>query len=223
IEEVADAGGHSALDTVASVTVSSLGVSPDGSELLITQWRGTLFRGPLWSLPVLGGSPRRLGDIVASGADWSADGSRTLAYTDASDLFLAKSDGTEPHKLVSVEGLACTPEWSLDGSKVRLTVQDPQNSVQSLWEVSAQGRNLHPLLPGWHHPPNECCGKWTSDGKYFVFESQGQIWALPEPGGFLRKRSGMPVQLTSSPLSLSTPVPSKDGKKLFVVGRTFRG
>ena len=120
-------------------------------------------------------------------------------------------------------GLAFTPEWSLDGSKVRLTVQDPQNSVQSLWEVSAQGRNLHTLLPGWHQPPHECCGKWTSDGKYFVFESQGQIWALPEPGGFLRKRSGMPVQLTSSPLSLSIPLPSKDGNKLFVVGRTFRG
>jgi hypothetical protein len=31
------------------------------------------------------------------------------------------------------------------------------------------------------------------------------------------------MQLTSSPLSLSDPLPSKDGKKLFVVGRTFRG
>ena len=105
---------------------------------------------------------------------------------------------------------------------MRLTVQNSQ-IVQSLWEVSAQGANLRPLLAGWHNPPNECCGKWTADGKYFIFQSQGQIWALPEEGGFLRKRSGTPVQLTSSPLSLSSPLPSKDGKKLFVVGRTFRG
>ena len=33
----------------------------------------------------------------------------------------------------------------------------------------------------------------------------------------------MPIQLTSSPLRLSAPLPSKDGKKLFVVGQTFRG
>ena len=32
-----------------------------------------------------------------------------------------------------------------------------------------------------------------------------------------------PFQLTSSPLSLSSPLPSKDGKKLFVVGQTYRG
>jgi hypothetical protein len=34
---------------------------------------------------------------------------------------------------------------------------------------------------------------------------------------------GKPIQLTSSPLGLFTPLPSKDGKKLFVVGRTYRG
>ncbi len=93
----------------------------------------------------------------------------------------------------------------------------------SLWEVSAQGANLHPLFPGWHNPPDECCGKWTADGKYFVFQSQGQIWGLPEKGGFLRQSSGKPVQLTSSPLGLFTPLPGKDGKKLFVVGRTYHG
>jgi len=102
-------------------------------------------------------------------------------------------------------------------------VQDLQTSVLSLWEVSAQGTNLRPLLAGWHNPPNECCGQWTADGRYFVFWSQGQVWALPEQRAFLGKPSGTPVQLTSSPLSLSSPLPSKDGKKLFVVGRTFRG
>jgi Tol biopolymer transport system component len=171
---------------------------------------------------VLGGSPRRLGDIVGSGAAWSPDG-KALAFANGSDLFLAKSDGTESHKLVSVAGVALAPVWSPDGSELRLTVQDPQTSVLSLWEVSSRGNNLHPLLAGWRTPPNECCGKWTADGKNFVFWSQGQIWALPEKRGFLRKPGDAPIQLTSSPLSLSTPVPSKDGKKLFVVGRTFRG
>jgi Tol biopolymer transport system component len=163
-----------------------------------------------------------LGDISGSDGAWSPNG-QTLAYTNASGLFLAKSDGTESHKLVSIAGFAFAPAWSPDGSELRLSVQDQKTNADSLWEVSARGTNLRPLLAGWHNPPDECCGKWTADGKYFVFESQRQIWALPGKGGFLRKAGGAPVQLTSSPLSLSTPLPSKDGKKLFVVGRTLRG
>jgi Tol biopolymer transport system component len=221
IAQVSIAGGETARIAAPSSAMYLLSVAPDGSELLVEDQQGTTFKGPLWSLPVLG-SPRRLGDIVASGAAWSPDG-KTLVYTNGRDLFLAKSDGTESRKLASVAGLAFRPVWSLDGSKLRFSVQDPKTSTVSLWEVSAQGKNLHPLLAGWHNPPNECCGKWTADGNNFVFWSQDQVWALPEKGGFLRKVSGTPVQLTSSPLSLSTPLPSKDGKKLFVVGRTFRG
>ena len=40
---------------------------------------------------------------------------------------------------------------------------------------------------------------------------------------FFSRSTGKPIQLTSSPLGLFTPLPSKDGKKLFVVGRTYRG
>jgi hypothetical protein len=81
---------------------------------------------------------------------------------------------------------------------------------------------LHRLLSGWHDPPDECCGKWTADGKYFVFQSRNQIWALPRKGSYFAPEP-KPVALTSSPLTLSSPLPSKDGKKLFVVGQTYRG
>lgn len=60
------------------------------------------------------------------------------------------------------------------------------------------------------------------DGKYFVFQSQGQIWALPAEGRFIQRRA-KPIQLTSSPMQLQSPLPSRDGKQLFVVGMTFRG
>jgi Tol biopolymer transport system component len=146
-----------------------------------------------------------------------------LVYADGSELFLARNDGTESRKLVSVGGQGFYPAWSPAGSKLRFTVIDDKTRGNSLWEVSAQGTDLRQLLPGWHDPPDECCGKWTADGKYFVFESQGQIWALHEKGSFLHQSTGKPIQLTSSPLSLFTPLPSKDGKKLFVVGRIYRG
>jgi serine/threonine protein kinase/Tol biopolymer transport system component len=219
--QVSVSGGEPVRIQTPFATMQPLSVSPDGSELLVRELQGSAFAGPLWSVPVLGGSPRRLADTAGNSGAWSPDG-QTLVYTNGSDLFLAKNDGTEPHKLLSVAGLAIGVVWSLDGSELRLSAYD-QTFALSLWEASAQGTNLHRLLAGWHDPPSECCGAWTPDGKYFVFQSQGQIWALPEKGGFLRKPSSTPMQLTSSPLSLSSPLPSKDGKKLFVVGQTLRG
>ncbi len=222
IMQMSASGGEPVRIPAVSRAILPLSVSQDGAELLVKDNQGTDFTGQLWRLPILGGAPRRLGGLVGQDAAWSPDG-RMLVYADGSDLFLAKSDGTESRKLVSVRGRGFYPAWSPTGSKLRFTLIDEKTRGNSLWEVSTQGTNPHPLFPGWHNPPDECCGKWTADGKYFVFESQGQIWALSEKGTFLHQTTGKPVQLTSSPLGLFTPLPSKDGKKLFVVGRSYRG
>jgi eukaryotic-like serine/threonine-protein kinase len=222
ITQMSTSGGEAVQIPTASRAVLPLNISPDGAELLVKDNQGTDYRGQLWRLPILGGSPRRLGALVGQDAAWSPDG-KLLVYADGSHLFMAKSDGTEPRKLVSVTGRGFYPAWAPDGTRLRFTVIDDKTGAHSLWEVSAQGSNLHPLFPGWHNPPDECCGKWTEDGKYFVFQSQGQIWARSEKRWFFRHSTGNPILLTSSPLGLFTPVPSKDGKKLFVVGRTYRG
>lgn len=64
---------------------------------------------------------------------------------------------------------------------------------------------------------------WTPGGKHFVFSSQGSIWELQEKIRLLHKNGVEPVQLTTGPLALFSPLPGKDGKKLFVVGRRPRG
>jgi serine/threonine protein kinase/Tol biopolymer transport system component len=220
IMEISTSGGELVPLSAASNGVVPLNVSQDGSELLVEDLPRAGGSAALSRLPILGGSPRRLNGIIGHDAAWSPDG-KMLVYADGTDLFLAKSDGTESRKLVSLTGRGFYPAWSVDGSKLRLTVKDYKTEANSLWEVSAQGKNLHPLFPGWHDPQDECCGKWTKDGKYFVFQSQGQIWALSEKGTFFRQSK--PIQLTSSPLGLFTPLPGKDGTKLFVVGRTYRG
>jgi serine/threonine protein kinase len=56
-----------------------LDISPDGSEFLVRTYPDQGFtpgmlRGPLWIVPVMGGSPRRLGDLSGSDAAWSPDG-----------------------------------------------------------------------------------------------------------------------------------------------------
>ena len=205
--------------------MAPLALSPDGSELLLVDGKGDPPSGPLWSLAVLGGSPRRLGDTEGNSAAWSPDG-KMLAYSNRGDLFLANADGSESRKLVTMkEPLDCL---RIPSGRQTTPICDSKPGtlfavLATLWEVSVDGTGLHRLLPGWSKPTErQCCGKWTADGKYYIFESRGQVWGLPRKGRLFGSEP-KPIQLTFSPMSLETPLPSKDGKKLFVVGRTFRG
>ena len=224
IAELSVAGGlPKNIDLATSASMVPLGLSPDGSEILLIDGQGAPPKGPLFSVPALGGAPRRIGDFVAETAAWSPDG-KLLAYSNLGDLLLAKSDGTESRTLVGINGDIRNITWSPDGSRLRFDSSETAGTVglQVEREVSVDGTGMRFLLPGWHNPPDECCGKWTVDGKYFVFQSQGQIWALPKRAG-LFQGAPQPIQLTSSPMTLSSPLPSKDGKKLFAIGRTYRG
>ncbi len=216
LAQMSVSGGEPQKLPILSMNMFPRGFSPDESELLAVDAHGEPPMGPLWSVPILGGSPRRLGDLVGNGGDWSPDGKR-LAYSDASNLYLANADGSEPHKLLALNNTDIVEylRWSPGGNHLRFTEANMASNADSIWEVSADGTNLHRLFPG-------CCGRWTPDGKYYVFVSRNQIWALAQKGGWLRPEP-KPVQLTSSPMALSDPVPSKDGKKLFVVGATTRG
>ena len=201
-------------------------ISPDGSALLMNTARGTSLDGPLWAVPVLGGTPRRLGTLEGHAGAWSPDRSR-IAYAKGNQIFLAKSDASEPRRLVTTAGTPSDLRWSPDGSILRFTLSDPQTNIRSIWQASADGGNLHPLLAGWNTTPNECCGNWTPDGRYFVFQAvrdgTANLWALREQGGLFPSTSREPAQLTTGPMNVGAPVPSRDGKKLFVQGWQPRG
>ena len=56
-------------------------------------------------------------------------------------------------------------------------------------ETEAAG--LHPLVEGGNKPSRECCGGWTSNGRYFVFQSSRQnissIWIRAERADLFEK------------------------------------
>jgi len=224
IAEMSISGGEpKRMPILPSANMVPVDLSPDGSEILVVNGQGAPPRGALWRIPILGGSARKLGDTAGETAALSPDG-KTLAYGNLNDLFLAKADGTESRRLLSVKGDIKNVTWSLDSSHFRFDTSETAGTLgqQLAWEVSADGTDLHRLLAGWHDPPDECCGKWTADGKYFIFQSNHQIWALRQKGSFIQSEP-KPIPLTSSPLSLSSPLPSRDGKRLFVIGQTYRG
>ncbi|HEV2493695.1 MAG TPA: protein kinase [Terriglobia bacterium] len=224
IAQVAEAGGQSVPVAAPLENVCLMAISADRSQLLVGGFVGSEQEMPLWVLPVPGGVPHRLGNLEGHDAAWSPDGDQVV-YARGSDLYLAKDDGTPLSKLTTVAGTPWWPRWSPDGSRIRFSVADPKTNSTSLWEVATDGSGLRPLLPGWSRPPNECCGSWTADGRYFVFsatrESKSNIWALRENIG-LHHASREPFQLTVGPLGFYDPLPSADGKRVFVIGVSER-
>jgi Tol biopolymer transport system component len=223
IGQVSVTGGETAIIPTPFSNVGVLGISPSGSDLLVYTWLANEFKVPLWVVPVLGGTPRRIGDVTQD-ATWSPDGQ--IVLTREHDLYVAQSDGTGARKLVSVPGLPVWPRWSPDGKLLRFTEHDPKKDSSSLWEVSADGTQLRPVLPDWSNHAVECCGDWTPDGEYFVFQStrngRSDLWAIREKQSWWRKADREPRQLTAGPMSLSLPLPSKDGRKLFAMGAKLR-
>ena len=141
-----------------------------------------------------------------------------MAYTSGKDIYIGKADGSDPRKLVSLPGTVSWPRWSPDDARLRFTLADKNGS--SIWEISADGSGLHRVLAGWNPTPAECCGNWTPDGSYFVFQSSrggvANIWAMREAGSLLRRVNHEPVQLTSGPTNTFAPLPSPDNNLVFV-------
>ncbi len=196
------------------------GISADNSELTVGSPAPEGGHNMIWRLPVLGGSARRVGDLVVDNAADTPDG-RGLIYAKGWDVYFANADGAGSRKLLSAPGDPYFFRYSPDGSRLRFTVWDLKRNGPSIWEASPGGSNLHRFLPDWNPGGTECCGTWTSDGKYYVFQAtvagSTNLWALRE-GGLFRKRAREPVQLTTGPMQYALPVVSKDGKKIFFVG-----
>jgi serine/threonine protein kinase len=203
-------------------------VSPLRSELLVhsSNGEGVFGVGPaaLWIVPVPAGSPRRLGDLRVNAANWSGDGQQ-LVYSVDHDIYLAKWDGTESHKLMTIADYCVDLDFSPDAKRLRFTSRS-LNYRLSLWEVEIDGSGLRQLLPGLPKDEGECCGRWSGDGQYYFFvafhSGRTDIWALREKAGIFRPSSPDPFPITTGPLVYSSPAPSLAGNRLFVVGEQQR-
>jgi serine/threonine protein kinase len=226
LAQVSTSGGETGIIPTVFTNIETDDISTDHSELLARDHVATEQEDPYWIVPLPTGTRRRLGDVAGHSAAWSPD-RQQLVYASGFDLYIANHDGSGPRKLLSLPDRASDLTFRPDGGQIRFTMGTRFTGNTSLWEVRTDGTGVHALLPGWNNPARECCGRWTSDGRYFVFVSTNSkgtnIWALPEHGTFLRKGSRAPLQLTTGPLSFSYALPSRDGGKLFVVGTQPRG
>jgi Tol biopolymer transport system component/DNA-binding winged helix-turn-helix (wHTH) protein len=195
-----------------------LDISPDRSEFLV----GTFVRRgdemPLWAVPAVGGSPRRIGEITSASAAWFPDGQKIL-YSKPDGIYQINQDGTNERRFAITASTPSHFSWSPDGRLLRFTLGDDKTWTAYLWEVSSDGSNLHRLLSGWNVSAQVCCGSWSRDGKYYIFSAalggHWTIWAIREWGSLFHRTHRQPVQLTFGPNGFAEPV--AEGNRVFFV------
>jgi len=226
--QTAVTGGETSPIPTPFPAVGIMDISPDHSQLLVTNLVANQ-PAEFWALPLPSGPPRRIADVTGWDGRWSPDG-RQLVFSKGKDVYLAKADGTDARKLFTVAYEVVNPRFSPDGTRIRFHVWKEKDVSNSIWEIRTDGTNLHPLLPGWRrNPPSECCGVWSSDGRYFLFLNDnpvlggGNIWALQESNSAFRKYPSRLFQLTPGPMLFGAMTWSPDGKKLFAQGFQKRG
>lgn len=206
-------------DELASPSLGD--ISPDGSELLLRNHLATAPEQALWTVSTIGGNARRIPGITAHDATWMPDGQRIL-YASGDKLYIANDDGSQRRLLATLPGRAFWLRWSPDGSRLRLTLLNSETHTSALWELNRDGSHAHMLLRNWTGAaPADCCGSWTPDGRWYVFQSSrgggSNIWAIPEHGG-LFGTPGAPIAITNGPLDYLAPITGRDGRRTFFIG-----
>jgi DNA-binding winged helix-turn-helix (wHTH) protein/Tol biopolymer transport system component len=205
-------------------------ISPDGSNALLRADLPGTPNDAIWVAPTLGGSPRRIG--AGEGESFSPDGASVIYQNVDGEIVLARVDGSGTRTLArtgSKDPIRLTPNplagdfrWSPDGKIIRF------DRGGALWEMAADGSGLHRLLPEWKESGAQCCGIWTPDGQFYLFEvassvTHSELWALDERRRLFGAAHLTPIPLTSGLTTWRQPIPSRDGKKIFVDGVTPRG
>jgi DNA-binding winged helix-turn-helix (wHTH) protein/Tol biopolymer transport system component len=220
IAQVSAKGGETSVLPTPFPNVFIGDIAPDGSSLLAADFKSTGGVSGLWRLLLPSVTPQRVGTILPTSAAFTPDGNQ-LAYAVNNSIYIANRDGTSSQKLITLKGMVSDIAFSPDGARIRFDLNDTNAELSSLWEVKRNGADPKPLLARSNESLLDCCGKWTRDGRYFLFQrfhnGARNIWVLPEPKWW-QPRSRVAVQLTDGPLEFSAPLPSPDGKKIYAVG-----
>ncbi len=209
---VIDANGINLVNLI-STYVSSLGWSPDGTQLAFTPGDDLVIA------PAYGATPVNLFSGYQSGISpaWSPDGARIAFYSNGALLVVPASGG--PAVNLTTPGFAASPAWSPDGTKIAFSdigggyICDADSYCDGeyphgLYVVNADGSGVTQLTSGFDVQGQP---KWSSDGSRIVFtcnmSGNKDICVINSNG------TGFAV-LTSNPLDDFSPDWSPDGTKI---------
>jgi TolB protein len=149
------------------------GISPDGTLLAISDQSQEEHRSLVYTLPIGGGTPRRITQLSPSyWHGWSPDG-KTLAFVgqrnDDFDIYTIPVAGGQETRLTTAKGLDDGPEYSPDGKYIYFNSE--RTGIMQIWRMLADGTGQEQIT-------SDNFNNWfphiSPDGKWMVFLSYDQ-------------------------------------------------
>jgi TolB protein len=146
------------------------GISPDGTQLVISDQSQGDRKSRLYTLPIAGGVPRLVLEAAPSyWHGWSPDG-RTLAYCAERngdyDVYTIPVEGGAESRLTTAKGLDDGPDYSPDGKWIYFN--SDRTGRMHLWRMTAEGSDETQIT-------NDDFNNWfphpSPDGRWLVFLS----------------------------------------------------
>ena len=220
IAQVAVTGGDVVVMNTPFKNVSLDDISPDKTELLVGSFSGVELDQTLWSVPVVGGSPKRFAPMQGQDGTWLPNGNILVA----NDKRLIEVDRNGANRTFAEIPPSYSTSWWLrwspDSQKLRITVGSVSHNA--ILEFSSDGKRTRDVLAGWKLFADPAQGTWTPDGKYYLFQaphgSLFDLWAVREGRDSFHRVDFQPTRLTAGPLSFLSPQPSADGKRIYAIG-----
>jgi TolB protein len=151
------------------------GISPDGTQLAISDQSQEAHHSLVYIVPLVGGTPRRITKNSPSyWHGWSPDG-KTLAFVGQRDgdfdiytlpVAGGPAVGTEETRLTTAKGLDDGPEYSPDGNYIYFNSE--RSGIMQIWRMRADGSQQEQLI-------SDDFNNWfphiSPDGEWMVFLS----------------------------------------------------
>ncbi len=222
IVQVAISGGAMVPVPVALPNPGLLNISPDGSNLLVSSQDGDA--NSLWSVEMPGGSLRHLADGIIHGAVWSPDAKSVAYSTEHGEIFAYEAMEPRFADLSLNRALVTRLPWP----RRQTATRSDSPGTKGCGRSRRTDRDFTNFFRIGAPPPGSAAaaGLPMGDSSYscqitqLMANSCGLSMSVADNSGML-PRSRVP--LTLGPLRWGSPIPSKDGKRIFAQGYILRG
>jgi len=225
--------GTRALELVPAAAQGFFGASfsRDGTSIYYVLKSSAETAGTMFSIPALGGTPRRLLSGVESKPSFSPDGSRmtylraSFPDTASSAVMIANADGSGAHALATLRapdlyapGFFACASWSPDGTRIAATIRNSQTREARLVVIDAASGAVT-TMPGRY--AGATFTEWLPDSSAIVFVGTLKDGGVPVAGGQVLLQpypSGKVRRITNDFVDYRTAHVTADGRSILAVG-----